>query len=111
MQNFANDLNGKSTKIKVVELQKLWNFVVVYFFYLKSFRLSKIASEFVKFKMQILQTTWYGKSTKLKAVELQMLWNFIVDNFLIWIHLQPQIVNLYLDCSNLCAAKRNIYTK
>jgi hypothetical protein len=40
---------------------------------LKSFRFSKIACKFVKFKMQILQTTSDGKSTKIKVVELQKL--------------------------------------
>jgi hypothetical protein len=38
---------------------------------LKLFRFSKIASKFVKFKMQILQMTSYGKSSKIEVVELQ----------------------------------------
>jgi hypothetical protein len=33
-------------------------------FYLKSSRISKMASEFVKFKMQILQTTSDEKTSK-----------------------------------------------
>jgi hypothetical protein len=36
------------------------------FFYLKSSRLSKIAFEFIKFKMQILQTTSDEKVSKQK---------------------------------------------
>jgi hypothetical protein len=36
-------------------------------FYLKSSQLSKIASEFVKFKMQILQTTSDGKKYQNKS--------------------------------------------
>jgi hypothetical protein len=51
-------------------------------FYLKLFRLSKIAYEFVKWKMQILQMISDGKSTELKVVELQKLFNFVVDGFL-----------------------------
>jgi hypothetical protein len=52
-------------------------------FYLKLFRLSKIASKFVKFKNQILQTTSDDKSVKVKVVELQKLFNFVAANFFI----------------------------
>jgi hypothetical protein len=55
--------------------------------------------------MQILQTNSDGKTTKIEVVELQNLWNFVIDNVFIWICLQPQIVNLYLDCSNVWATK------
>jgi hypothetical protein len=50
---------------------------------LKSFRLSKIVSKFVKFKIQILQTTSDEKSVKMKVVELQKLFKFVGDNFFI----------------------------
>jgi hypothetical protein len=55
--------------------------------------------------MQILQTNSDGKSAKIKILELQKLWNFVVDNFFALIHLQPQIVNLYSNCSNMWATK------
>jgi hypothetical protein len=51
-------------------------------FYLNSFRFSKIESKYVKFKIQILQTTSDEKSVKMKVVELQKLFNFVVDIFL-----------------------------
>jgi hypothetical protein len=47
---------------------------------LKSFRLSKIVSKFVKFKIQILQTTSDEKSVKIKVLEHKKLFNFVVDN-------------------------------
>jgi hypothetical protein len=37
-------------------------------FYLKSSRLSKIAYEFIKFKMQFLQTTSDGKGIKMEKI-------------------------------------------
>jgi hypothetical protein len=52
-------------------------------FYLKSSQLSKNAFEFVKFKMQILQTTSNRKDIKIKVVELKKLINFVVDNFFV----------------------------
>jgi hypothetical protein len=52
-------------------------------FYLNSFRFSKIESKYVKFKIQILQTTSDEKSVKMKVVELKKFLNFIVDNFFI----------------------------
>jgi hypothetical protein len=52
-------------------------------FYLNSFRFSKIKFKYVKFKIQILQTTSDEKSVKIKVVELQKLFNFVVDNFFI----------------------------
>jgi hypothetical protein len=50
---------------------------------LKSSQLSKNAFEFVKFKMQILQTTSDRKDIKIKVVELKKLINFVVDNFFV----------------------------
>jgi hypothetical protein len=55
--------------------------------------------------MQILQTNLDGKSTKIKVEQLQKLWNFVVDIFFIRIRLHLQIVNLYLNCSNMWATK------
>jgi hypothetical protein len=40
----------------------------------------KISFEFVKFKMQILQTNSNGKGIKTKVIELHKLFNFVVDN-------------------------------
>jgi hypothetical protein len=49
---------------------------------LKLFRLSKIVSKFVSFKIQMLQTTSEEKRVNKKVVELQKLFNFVVNNFL-----------------------------
>jgi hypothetical protein len=51
-------------------------------FYLKSSRLSKITSKFVKFKCKFCKQPWIEKSIKIKDIELQKLLNFVVDNFL-----------------------------
>jgi hypothetical protein len=74
-------------------------------FYLNSFRFSEIESKYVKFEIQILQTTSDEKSVKIKVVELQKLFNFIVDNFFIWIHLQYQTSNLHSVGCNMCTKK------
>jgi hypothetical protein len=50
---------------------------------LNSFRFSKIESKYVKYKIQILQTTSDKKSVKIKVIELQKLFIFVVDNFFI----------------------------
>ena len=37
------------------------------------------------------------KTYNTKVVDLEKLWNFVVDNFLIWIRLGPQTLNLLPD--------------
>jgi hypothetical protein len=66
-----------------------------------SFRFSKIESNYIKFKIQILQTTSDEKSVKIKVVELQKVFNFVVDNFFIWIRLGSQISNLHSNGCNM----------
>ena len=80
-------------------------------FYLNSFRFSKIESKYVKFKIQILQTTSDEKSVKIKVVELQKLFIFVVDNFFIWIRLGSQISNLHSNGCNMWTKKYKIDTK
>ena len=70
-------------------------------FYLNSFQFSKIESKYVKFKIQILQTTSDEKSVKIKVVELQKLFIFVVGNFFIWIRLGSQISNLHSNGCNM----------
>ena len=50
--------------------------------------------EFLKFAIQILQTTSDQKTYNIKVVDLEKLWNFVVQIFFIWIRLEPQISNL-----------------
>ena len=50
--------------------------------------------EFLKFEIQILQMASDEKTFNTKVVDLEKLWNFVVDNFLIWIGLGPQTLNL-----------------
>jgi hypothetical protein len=66
-----------------------------------SFRFTKIESKYVKFKIQILQTTSDEKGVKIKVVELQKLFNFVADNFFIWIRLRSQKINLHSISYNI----------
>jgi hypothetical protein len=61
--SFLNDLVWKNHQHKSCRSLKVMKFCSWYF-YLKSFQLSKIASKFVKFKMQILQMTSMEKVPK-----------------------------------------------
>jgi hypothetical protein len=96
---FQTTSYDETTKIKVIKLCS-WQL-----FYLKSFRLSKIVSKFVKFKIQILQTTSDEKSVKMKVVEHQNLFNFVVDNVFIWIRLRSQTSNLHSFGCNMWPTK------
>ena len=74
------------TKIKVVDLDELYNFHDHDFFiwnYLVFQNLVWI-SHFLKFKFWIVQTKSHEKITKIKVINLEKLYNFVVDNFFIW---------------------------
>jgi len=65
--------DGKTLNIKVVELQKLWNFVVHNFFiwnHLRSQNMVCIYQIWNKFKIQILQITSDEKTLNIKIVDL-----------------------------------------
>ena len=55
--------------MKVVDLKMLWKFVVFNFF--KIISASKIAFEFLKFKIQILQMVSDEKTYNTKVVDLE----------------------------------------
>jgi hypothetical protein len=109
--SFSNDLVWWNSQNKSCRSLKVIKLCSIQLFYLKLFRLSKIVSKFVKFKIQILQTTSDEKSVKMKVVELQKLFKFAVDNFFIWIRLRSQTSNLHsVDC-NMWATKLQIRHK
>ena len=60
----------KKIKIKIVDLQKLNNFVVD-FFKFEIILSTKSTFELLKFEIQISQTTLDGESTKTKVVDLE----------------------------------------
>ena len=66
--------------IKVVDLEKLRNFVVHNFFIWIHLRLEYVF-EFLKFEIQILQMTSDQKTYNIKVVDLEKLWNFVVQIF------------------------------
>jgi len=100
--SFSNGLvwqNHQNKSCRSLKVMKLCSWQL---FYLNSFRFSKIEYKYVKFKIQILQTTSDDeKSVKIKVVELQKLFIFVVDNFFIWIRLGSQISNLHTNGCNM----------
>ena len=65
--------DGKTLNIKVVEIEKLWNFVVHNFFiwnHLSSQNMVCIYQIWNKFKIQILQITSDEKTLNIKIVDL-----------------------------------------
>jgi hypothetical protein len=77
------------TKIKVIDLDELYNFYVHDFFKWNHLLFENVVSiwYFLKFKFWIVETKSDREMTKTKIVDLNDLWNFVVDNFSIWIHL------------------------
>ena len=76
-------------KIKVVDLDQFYNFVVDDFFisnYLVPQNFVR-SSNILKFKIQTIETKSYEKMTKIKVVDLDALYNFVFDIFSIWNHL------------------------
>jgi hypothetical protein len=69
-------------KIKVVDIEKLHNFVVDNFSSEDIFS-GKTMFEFPEFKIWILKMNSNGETTKIKVVDLKKLHNFGVDNLLI----------------------------
>jgi hypothetical protein len=76
--------NGKTFKIKDIDLEKLWNFVVYNFFIW-----NHIGNEKISLNLSNMKFKYCTKSPKMKVVDLGKLWNFVVGKFLIWI-LEPQ---------------------
>ena len=88
MDNITTTMSDdKKIKIKVVDLQKLDNFVVEIFSF-ELFFTTKSEFEFLKF--EFFWSTSDGETTKMKFVDIKKLWNNVVDNFLIWNHLDNQ---------------------
>ena len=70
-------------QMRVIDHNKLWNFIADNFFYLKILS-TKIKFEFAK-KLKIdffLKYLGWGNN-QMKVVDLENLWNFVVDNILI----------------------------
>ena len=50
------------------------------------------------------------KTYNTKVVDIEKLWNFVVYNFLIWIRLKPQTLNLLPDWYNIWEQKWSMNT-
>jgi hypothetical protein len=67
----------KITKIKVVGLEMLWNFIIDNVLIWNHLVIQTV----FEFKIRIFQTASDEKTTKMKIIGLEKLFNFIVDNF------------------------------
>ena len=92
MNNITNISSDEEiTKIKVLDLDELFNFVVDDFFNWNHLVFENVvwSCHIFKFKFKLFKKILYIKMTKLKVVNLDKLYNFIVDIFSIWNHLLP----------------------
>jgi hypothetical protein len=82
-------LYRKITKIKVIDVDELFNFVVDNFFNWNHLVFENVvwSCHIFKFKIQTVQKLLYRKMTKIKVIDLDELYNFFVDDFSIWYHL------------------------
>jgi hypothetical protein len=80
--------NGQMIKIKVVHIEKLWNFVVEFFLIWITFVNEKYHWIFEIWKFEIFEN---GETFKIEVVDLEKLWNFVVYNFFIWNHIINEI--------------------
>ena len=90
------------TKIKVIDLNDFYNFVVDDFFRWNHlhFQIFVWSCYVLKFKFYIVQIKSDEEMAKIKVVDLKNLWIFVVNNFSIWIHLMLQntVWNLISNC-------------
>ena len=105
------------TKIKIVDLDGLYNFVVDEFFSWSRSLIKKFYLKFsnFEFQIQIVQIESDGEMTKIKNFRLDDLYNFSFGDFSIWNHLLTpifirnyqflKIQNLY--CSNELICKKD----
>ena len=79
-------LDEQMTKIKVVDFDEFYNFVVVDFFSWNHLLFENVVSSchFLKFKFWIVQTTSHEKMTKIKFVDLDEFYNFYVHHLFSW---------------------------
>ena len=72
MHKFStNSLDDNGTKVKVVHLEKLDNFVVQFFFYLKPFCQRKVGLNFINLKFEYFKSTFDRETTKMKVIYLE----------------------------------------
>ena len=90
MNNVTNTLSDKKiTKIKVIDLDELYNFVVGDFFSWNHLVFEKccLKLSYLQIQIQTIKKMLYRKMTKIKIIDIDNLYNFIVDNFFSWNHL------------------------
>jgi hypothetical protein len=83
--HYVEWIDDQMTKLKVVDLEKLWNYVVDNFLIWNHLVKENYVWIFKKLKFEFLNDLgWTNRKTK--VVDLKKLWNFVVGNFLIWNH-------------------------
>ena len=88
-----NLTNYEITKIKVVDLHKLFNFGIHYFFSWNDLGVQILVRtcHFFKFQIWKVQILSNDKMTKIKVVDINELNNFVIHYFLCWNHFGSQI--------------------
>jgi hypothetical protein len=85
-ENFTITLSDEEmTKIKVIDLDELYNFVVDDFFSWNHLIFENVvwSCHILKFKFKLFKQSHIEKMTKTKVIDLDALYNFVVDNFYI----------------------------
>ncbi len=93
MNNVTITLSDEEmTKIKVIDIHELYNFLVDDFFSWNHLVFKNFVwnSHNLKFKFKLLKQSHIAKWPKTKVVDIDDLDNFVVDNFFIWNHLLPE---------------------
>jgi hypothetical protein len=91
---FQTTSDGKTTKIKVVGLEMLWNFIIDNFLIWDHLVIEKICLKFQIWISNFVNGLGRRNFQNMQVVDLKNLCNFTVDNIFIWIHLVPQTINL-----------------
>ena len=83
---FSNDMDGYMPRIKVIELNQIYNIIIENIFISQNLHVIKW-DIFWKMKFWILQTTSDEDIFYVKVIKHDEIYNYLVDNIFIWSHL------------------------
>ena len=83
---FSNDMDGYMPRIKVIELNQIYNIIIENIFISQSLHVIKW-DIFWKMKFWILQTISDEDIFYVKVIKHDEIYNYLVDNIFIWSHL------------------------
>ena len=99
------------TKIKVLDLDELFNFVVDDFFNWNHLVFENVvwSCHIFKFKFKLFKKCYIEKISKIKVIDLDKLYHFVVNDISIWNHLLFE--NVVWSCHNLKFKFKTVQTK